>query len=700
MTRVVRWGAPLLLALAVTRQPQAQEPAGSKEWPVYGGNGAGTRHSPLTQITRDNVGSLSVAWSYDTGETGGFQVSPIVVGGVLYATTPTHRTVAIDAATGALRWAFDSGIKGSGPNRGVAYWARANDRRVYAAVNQFLYALDAGTGRVVTGFGTGGRIDLRENLGRDPARQSVRLTSPPVVYKDLLILGGRVSEGDGASPGYVRAYDAATGRLRWTFRTIPSPGEPGHETWSPDAWKTIGGANNWPGMAVDASRGLVFVPTGSAAPDFYGGGRLGDNLFSNCLLALKADTGERAWHFQFVHHDIWDRDPPSPPTLVTVTRDGRRIDAVAQTTKQGYVFVFDRESGVPLFPIEERPFPSSDVAGERTAPTQPIPLTPAPFARQLLTRDMLTTRTPEAHAWAVKAFDAFRSEGQFLPFTIGRDTVVFPGFDGGAEWGGSAYDPASSWLYVNANDVAWTGALAPAEDGTTARSAYLKDCALCHRDDLKGTPPSIPTLVSLGDRRTQAEVERVIRQGAGRMPGFPALPAETVAALATWLRAGGGAGPSANAATEPDAPRSPFRFTGYKKFLDPDGYPAIAPPWGTLTAIDLNTGAHAWQIPLGEYPELAAAGVKPTGTENYGGPIVTASGVLFIGATNFDRKFRAFDARTGGLLWEATLPFSGNATPVTYEAGGRQFVVIAAGGAKGRPNEPSGGVFVAFALPR
>jgi quinoprotein glucose dehydrogenase len=707
----------LVLAVAVALAGGAA-PGPSRDWPVYGGSSAGTRYSTLDQINRANVGQLQVAWTFDTGETGGFQVNPIVVDGVLYANTPSHKAIALDAATGVLRWRFDPGIEGRGPNRGVTYWASGEDRRIFAAVDHYLYALDARAGRPIASFGEQGRLDLRKDLGRDPSAQSVQLTSPGIVYRDLIVVGGRVSEGDGASPGDVRAYDARTGRLRWAFHTIPRPGEPGSETWPPGAWRVIGGANNWAGMALDEARGLLFVPTGSAAPDFYGGNRIGDNLYANTLLALKAGTGERVWHFQAVRHDIWDRDFPSPPTLVTVRREGRDVDAVAQITKHGVVFLFDRESGTPLFPIEYRRFPASDVPGEVTADTQPMPVRPAPFARQLLTKDLLTSRTPAARAWALEAFAAMRSDGQFVPFSLGRDTVVFPGFDGGAEWGGAAFDPASGLLFVNANDVPWTGALAPNVTSADARSVYLKECALCHGDDRKGAPPQLPSLDGVWVTRTPQQIAQVIRQGAGRMPGFPNLSPDDVAALVEYLRAADApaapaAPPAAGAAPRPAAPvsagahgndadrppRSRYRFTGYKRFLDPDGYPAVAPPWGTLTAIDLHTGDHAWQVPLGEYPELAAAGMKDTGTENYGGPIVTAGGLVFIGATNFDRKFRAFDKATGKLLWEATLPFAGNATPATYEVNGRQFVVIPAGGGKAR-GAPSGGVYVAFALPR
>jgi quinoprotein glucose dehydrogenase len=494
----------------------------------------------------------------------------------------------------------------------------------------------------------------------------------------------------------VRAYDARTGALKWIFHTIPHPGEAAYDTWSKESWTYNGGANSWPGMALDAERGIVFVPTGSASDDFYGGNRLGDNLYANCLIALNAETGKRIWHFQFVRHDIWDRDLPSPPSLVTIRRDGKAIDAVAQTTKHAYVFLFERATGKPLYPIEYRKYPASDVPGEVAADTQPLPSAPAPFSRQRLTKDMLTTRTPEAHKWALEQFASFRSEGQFLPFTVGRQTVIFPGFDGGAEWGGSAWDPESGLLYVNANDLPWTGGLAPAEAPNNGRAVYRRDCAACHRDDRQGTPPQFPSLVEVGDRRSRADLVGIIRKGAGRMAGFPTLSDEAVNAIAEYLITG-----SEAPLEKPEwADRQVrYRFTGYRKFLDPDGYPAVQPPWGTLNALDLNTGKYAWQIPLGEYPELAAKGIRNTGTENYGGPAVTAGGLVFIGATNFDKKFRAFDKKTGELLWEATLPFGANGTPAVYEVNGRQYVAVGAGGGKGRKGEASGGVYVAFALP-
>ena len=689
----------------VPAQAKSAEKNSRYDWAVYGGTPENNHFSPLKQINRSNVKQLTVAWTFDTEEEGGLQTSPIVVDGVLYGLTPSQKVFALNAATGKLLWKFDSGIKGTQPDRGLAYWSDNKEHRVLVAVMNFVYALDAATGRPISSFGKDGRIDLREDLGRDPAAESIYMTSPAVIYKDLMIVGGRESETLPASPGDVRAYEVRSGKLRWSFHTIPHPGEFGNDTWPKEAWKTSGAANNWAGMTVDTQRGIVYVPTGSAAFDFYGADRVGDDLFANCLIALNAATGERLWHFQGVKHDLWDRDFPAPPVLLTVERDGKKVDAVAQTTKQGFVFLFDRTNGKPLFPIECREYPASDVPGEVAAQQQCLPAKPAPFARQLLTESLLSERTPEVHQWALEKFRIFRSEGQFVPFSVGKDTVIFPGFDGGAEWGGAAADPETGILYVNANDVAWTGALAENTLENSPKAVYLSQCAVCHGEKMAGSPPAIPSLVGVRGRMSAADVAATIRNGKGRMPGFANLEndSEQWYGLLSYVMSGGkDGGTRENGAKEvassgPASPAMKYHFTGYHKFLDPEGYPAVAPPWGTLNAINLNTSEYVWKIPLGEYPDLAARGQKSTGTENYGGPVVTAGGLLFIGATNFDKKFRAFDKTTGALLWETTLPFAGNATPATYEVDGRQFVVIGAGGGKD-PKSKSGGVYVAFAL--
>ena len=678
--------------------------AADLNWPAYGGQPEGTRYSPLRQINRSNIATLKEVWRYDTADgQNASQTQPIVVDGILYGITPKHKTVAVDAATGKRLWQFAPGIDGNGPNRGLAYWSsNSNDKskpeakapRILTAVRHFVYALDARTGEPIPSFGTNGRIDLREGLGRDPESVSITLTSPGVIYKDLLIVGGRMPEQLPAAPGDIRAYEVRTGKLRWSFHTIPHPGEFGYDTWPKAGWTYLGAANNWPGMAVDPERGIVFVPTGSSASDFYGADRLGDNLFSDSLIALDANTGARLWHFQGVKHDIWDRDFPSPPTLVTVKRNGKKIDAVAQTSKQGWLYLFNRVTGTPLFPMESRPFPASDVPGEHAAETQLVPLKPVPFARQRLTEAMLTRRTAAAHDWAVEKFRTFRSNGQFVPFTTSQETVIFPGFDGGAEYGGSAFDPETGLLYVNANDIPWTSSLAANNATPPAKTLYLTQCAACHGDQMQGSPPQFPSLQDLTGR-TSAQLATVVRQGAGRMPAFPNIKEADLDALIKFLLSG----EAKEGINTAEAAGPKYRFTGYHKFLDPDGYPAVEPPWGTLNAINLNTGEYAWKVPLGEYPELTAQGIKNTGTENYGGPLVTAGGLVFIAATNFDKKIRAFDKSTGKLLWEATLPFSANAAPITYTVKSRQYVVIYASGGKDKRGSPTGGVYVAFATP-
>ena len=679
------------LALRSTAQPTRQD------WREYGGH-QGTRYSTLTQINRSNVRNLEVAWTYDTGETGGLQTQPLMVDGLVYANTPGHRVIALDAATGALVWKFDSGLTSRGPNRGVTYWSNGTEARVFASVSTFLYALDAKTGEVMKDFGDGGRIDMRLGLGRDANPLNVTMSSPGVVYRDLIIIGSATAERLPAAPGDIRAYDVRTGQIRWTFRTIPAPGDFGADTWPADARANSGSANAWAGLVLDAERGIVYAPTGSAAFDFYGGDRPGDNLFANSLIAINAATGERIWHFQTVRHDIWDKDHTSPPTLITVRRNGQDVPGVVQTTKQGTVFVFNRVTGEPLFPIEYRSFPQSEVPGERAADTQPIPVLPAPLVPQTTTEAMLTRRTPEANRWAVETLRTMRT-GEFTPLAVGQNTLISPGMDGGVEWGGGAFDPETGRFFVNVSNMPEFTSLvenAPAPD-TNGRELYRTHCAECHGEKLEGDPPNMPSLVGVTGRRSLEEINAVIREGAGQMDGFGHLGQPAIASLLQYITAGAVTSAGGGRRGGPPPQVGPYRFTGYNRFVDPEGYPATAMPWGTLNAIDMHTGEYSWKVPFGEYPELVAQGMKDTGSESYGGPVVTAGGLVFIGATLFDKKFRAFDKDTGALLWETTLPFAGTATPITYEQNGRQFVLIAAGG---RRVQPTGGVYVAFALPQ
>jgi quinoprotein glucose dehydrogenase len=679
-----------VLGLVVLAAPAFAQ---KEDWAVYGGEG-GRRFSGLAQINRANVGRVEQVWRFDMAEAGDPQTHPLAIGGVVYAYTPTLDTIALDGATGKLLWRFHSGAKAGGPQRGLAMWSHGAERRLFANAGSFLYALDPTTGKPLADFGNGGRIDLREGLDRDLGKISVALTAPGVIWRDMIVMGFRTAESAPAAPGDIRAFDVHTGKQRWVFHTIPHPGQPGYETWSPDYWKTGGAANNWPGMVLDAKRGLIFAPTGSAVSDFYGYDRIGDNLYANCLLALDANTGKLKWYFQGMHHDVLDRDFPSPPVLLTVRHDGKQVEAVAQATKQGYVFVFDRLTGKPLFPVSQVPVEQSDVPGEKTSPSQPVPAAPAPYARQRLSEGLLTNRTPQAHQWALEQFRTFNHGGPFTPLRVGQQTVAFPGFDGGAEWGGQAADARRGILYLNANDVVWTGSLA---SGTAMSSLgarlYQDNCSACHGPDRKGAPPAFPSLIE--SSLTDGQMAATIRAGRGRMPAFN-LADDAMTALLGYVRSGQDRQEMTSAAPADDSTHPPFRFTGYRKFLDPDGFPAVAPPWGTLSAIDLNTGTYLWRIPLGEYPSLAD---KSTGSENYGGPILTAGGVLFIGATIYDKKIRAFDPRDGRLLWEAILPYAGNATPITYMAKGRQFVLIQADNGRDRKS-PQGAAYVAFALPK
>lgn len=704
------------------------------DWPTYGGNKAGNRYSFLTQINKDNVKHLRLAWTYDTGENKGdrgmdIQCQPIVVHSVFYGTTPQMKLFAADAATGKELWKFDPfADPGKRPRyhplRGVVFWEKGGDQRILYSVGPTLFAINATNGQPVRSFGTNGEVDLRiglggkEVFGHETANLAIRSTTPGVLFEDLLIMGSSVSEGGDAPPGYIQAINVVTGKLAWVFHTVPLPGEFGYETWSKDAYRKIGGANCWAGMVVDEKRGMVYAGTGSPSVDFYGGARVGKNLFANCVIALNAKTGKRIWHYQTVHHDLWDRDAPCPPNLIRVKHHGKMVDAVAQATKDGLIFVFDRDTGTPLFPVKETPVPIKPaLPGEQPWPTQPIPVKPRPFANQELTAADITDRTPEAHAYVLDRFLNSKSGSKYLPPSL--EGTLYYGFGGGAEWGGNAADPGGI-IYQNSNNMLWWLKMRDTQkdDGITASKGsvlFNSNCAVCHANNssttatAKNTVQAYPDLSNISKRLSREQIAGILETGRGRMPSFQHIPVAERKELIDFLMK---MEKPANTGKADDIHQSalqvksvansdfpympPFLNNGNVQFRDQDNYPAIKPLWGTLNAIDLNTGDYLWTVPLGEYPELKAKGMAPTGTENHGGPVVTAGGLVFIAAT-YDEKIRAFDSKTGEIIWEYKLPAGGFSTPITYMVNGKQYVAIAAGGT--RYGLKPGGSYVAFALP-
>jgi quinoprotein glucose dehydrogenase len=592
----------------------------AREWRHYGGDPGASRYSPLGQINRSNVRRLKVAWMHHTEDSTQrppttIESEPLVVEGVMYLQTARAQVRALDAATGKPKWNYDPDPnrqrRGAPPiSRGVAHWQdpeNPKDRRVFAPYRERLLCLNAETGRLNPGFAEEGVLDLQKDYDPDRPNWPNRMSSPPVLYKDFLICGG--GGGDGVDPqaaGHIRGFDARTGKRRWMFHTIPKPGEFGHETWGGDSWKRAGGTNNWGGMSVDLRRGWVFVSTGSPAFDYYGGDRKGMNLFGNCVLALHAETGQRIWHFQTTHHDVWDYDLPCQPALITIRQRGRRFDAVAQMSKMGLAFLFDRATGKPVFPIEERPAPPSDVPGEELWPTQPFPLKPPPLNRLDFNEDEVTNLSPESRAAVLEVMKRSRYGPIYTPPSL-EGTIVHPGFRGGVLWGGCSFDPKLNRVFVNSDESINRITLAPA-------------------------PPGRPYRYELPERI---------------------------------------------------------------RLYDPEGYPAIKPPWGYMTAIDLDTGEFAWRVVNGEFEELKKRGIPKTGAYSTGGSIATAGGLVFLAST-YDEKFRAFDARSGEILWEYTLPAAGYTNPCTYEVNGRQYITIACGGGKGF-SKP-GDAFVTFAL--
>ena len=697
-----------------------------ENWNVYGGTKDAMHYSSLTEVDTNNVNSLQVAWTYHTGDAdtvshSQIQCNPIIVNGVMYALTPKMKLFALDAATGKKLWVFDPkvliaidtnsqtrlSVSFSNTGRGVTYWTDGkDDKRIFYTAGPFLICVDATTGKAINTFGNNGRIDLHDGLGRDVADRYVTSNTPGVIFKNLLIMGTRVAEDATAAPGHLRAYNVITGKQEWIFHTIPQPGEFGYDTFEDkDAWQHLGSANNWAGMSLDEEKGILFVPTGSVAFDFYGGKRLGDDLFGNCILAIDAATGKRIWHFQTVHHDLWDRDLPTAPVLATITKDGKKINAAIQITKSGFIFLFNRETGKPIYPVIEKTVPSqSELVGEKPSLTQPVPALPKPFARQDLNEDDLNNLVPDSSYLDIKKRFAFYKTGNIFNPPSKEGTVIFPGFDGGGEWGGPAFDPTTGILYVNASEMPWVLTMIDVKNDEknneswlqAGQRLYLQNCVACHGPERKGGG-NYPSLINVNKKYNETAFDQLISNGRKMMPAFNTLSGEEKNAIASFildLKTNQIKKFVAPGKTKDPYLELPYTNTGYNKFLTKEGYPAIKPPWGTLTAINLNTTEVVWKDTLGDYPELKAKGIH-SGTENYGGPVVTAGGLLFIAATN-DSKIRAYNKRTGQLLWEADLPASGFATPSVYNLNGKEYLVIACGG--GKLKTKSGDAYVAFSL--
>ncbi|MGB5236933.1 MAG: PQQ-binding-like beta-propeller repeat protein [Flavobacteriaceae bacterium] len=688
-----------------------------RNWSHYLGDPARTHFSTLNQIDSGNVHRLKLKWTYKSGglsddRSTQIQTNPLIASDILYGVNAVNSLFAVKAATGEPLWTFiptNTDQTGLGLSRGLMHWQGQGEQksRLLFTSGFYLFAVDAETGVLIKEFGQEGRIDLRKNLGRDPKKIPIVVTTPGVIYKDRYIIGCRTSESPGAAPGHIRSYNLVSGELEWIFHTIPQPGEYGYDTWPAQAYKTTGGANNWAGMALDEERGIVYVPTGSAAFDWYGGDRVGDNLFANSLIALNAENGERLWHFQMVHHDVWDRDLPAPPNLLEIERDGKLIPAVAQITKSGHVFLFNRIDGKPLFPIEEKPFPVTTLEGDTTSPTQPLPLKPKPFARQILLEEDLYA--PDEPAFVddfidkdqniepptvMEKFRDITSNGQFIPIDT-KGVILYPGADGGAEWGGAAVDPRTGIMYVNSNEMAWIVRMAEVggdegEDSSWGQQLSQVHCARCHGGQLEGLG-IIPELKNVKDRLSVEEISNIILNGKGTMVGLPNLSEDEIKGIAQFLH---GIEEEGDHRTD-RALDMPYAMVGFGRFKDSRGFPVMKPPWGTLNAIDLNTGDYLWTIPLGHEESLKDPLFPVSGTENYGGPVITAGGVLFIAATK-DEKFRAFNMVNGELLWETDLPAGGYATPASYKVDGKQYIVIACGG--GKMGTPSGDRYLAFTL--
>lgn len=689
-----------------------------RSWSVYKADAASSSYSPLDQIKVSNVSQLKPAWTFKvndlpaSAQPANSQSNPIIVDGILYSTSAKKVAYAVDAATGKQIWSYDpfEGGGGGGAGRGVTYWEQGADKRILFSAGTDLIAVNALTGKPIESFGVKGKVSLNDSLRDNPKDIAVSLTTPGIIYKDLIIVGSRLPDLYGTPPGHIRAYHVKTGKMAWMFHTIPQPGEPGYETWPKDAYKYAGGVNNWAGMALDEKRGIVYMSLGSPTYDFYGADRLGENLYGNCVLALDAATGKHVWHYQTVHHDIWDYDLPSPPSLVKVKKNGpdgklREIDAVAQTTKQGFVFVLDRETGEPVFPVEERAVPKSHLPGEQAWPTQPFPVLPKPFAKQHITEDDLTNFSVADREAVLKKFRSMRYEGLYTPPDL-KGTLQIPGTRGGAVWGGSAYDAKTNMLYIRSNNAPDIQTIIKQDPESVAhlpiidqgRRMYTIYCAACHGADKKGTSPEMPSLVGLDKRVSRTIALDKIKKGGGQMPPFAGvLKDDELEAILSFVHSPNTIPQSAAAvkSTDGNASREMYlNTTGYTTWKDPSGNPAVKPPYGTLHALNLNTGAYVWQIPLGNNVKWQEKGRPESGLEGKSGPTITAGGLLFIAGSD-DKKLRAFETATGKLLWETTLPAMANANVCSYQVRGKQYIALSVAGTKENPS----GFIMAFALP-
>jgi quinoprotein glucose dehydrogenase len=700
------------LLFVISCRQQNQEDV-RNTWRTYSADKQGSKYSSLDEINKENVQQLEVAWIYhakDMQESPPttIECNPIIINNMMVLSTPALKVVALNAVTGKELWAFDpyQGKSASGANRGVTYWESGTDKRIFYVAGSTLYGLNASTGELISSFGANGKVDLYEGLGRDERFTWVTAVTPGIIYKDILILGSTLGEGPGAAaPGHIRAYDVRTGQMKWIFHTIPYPGEFGYDTWPKDAWERVGGANAWGGSTLDEGRGIVYCGTGSPTYDHYGGDRPGQNLFANCILALNAETGERVWHYQVVHHDIWDYDIPCAPNLVTIERDGKLIDALVQPTKMGHLFVLNRETGEPLFPIDEVAVPASDIPGEKSWPTQPFPPKSLRYAGQEFTEKNVTDLSPEASAYIRDRIKSMRQGALFTPPSF-EGSVMLPQFNGGTDWGGAAYDPESHTLYVNcSNEAEWISMVEfkPGDDMTQfalGQRLYSAICSSCHGFESPRNPgsPSLGSLRGIATKRGKDSIQHVLLNGKNLMPKFAMLSQEERDGIMSFL-------------FEEDQNKKidlrstnlsfsagiPYVSTGHRVLRDPNGFPANRRPWGMLSSINLDLGNIIWQVPLGTYPELEKKGYPPTGTFNMGGAAVTAGGLVFIGAS-MDERFHAYDKDSGKLLWEFQMEAGGYATPSVYQVNGKEYVVIAAGGG-GKPETRPGDAYYCFTLP-